>query len=111
MLSPIGELSEILDQTQTAISGWRKVIAVLDVPIDVVEPADGAHLGHGALAVDVSHIGFAYRGDAPVLHDVSVDIAAGAHVAVVGETGFGQDDVREAPVPARRSDRGGGTHR
>ena len=89
-MSPIGELSEILDQTQTAISGWRKVLAVLDVPIDVAEPVDGVHLAHGALGVEVSHIGFAYRGDAPVLHDVSVDIAAGAHVAIVGETGSGK---------------------
>jgi putative ABC transport system ATP-binding protein len=90
LLSPIGELSEILDQTQTAISGWRKVLAVLEVPIDVAEPADGVHLAHGALAVEVSHIEFAYRGDAPVLHDVSVDITPGAHVAIVGETGSGK---------------------
>jgi putative ABC transport system ATP-binding protein len=90
VLSPIGELSEILDQTQTAISGWRKVLAVLDVPIDVAEPARGLHLDHGALAVSVAHIEFAYRGDAPVLHDVSVDVPAGTHVAVVGETGSGK---------------------
>ena len=111
LLSPIGELSEILDQTQTAIAGWRKVLAVLDVPIDVAEPADGVHLAHGALGVEVSHIGFAYRGDAPVLHDVSVDIAAGAHVAVVGETGSGKTTFAEAPLPARRSDRRRGAHR
>jgi putative ABC transport system ATP-binding protein len=90
VLSPIGELSEILDQTQTAISGWRKVLAVLDVPIDVAEPAAGVQLGAGALAVAVSHLQFAYRGDAPVLHNVSVDIAPGTHVAVVGETGSGK---------------------
>ena len=90
LLSPIGELSEILDQTQTAISGWRKVLAVLDVPIDVAEPVDGVHLPHGALGVEVSHMEFAYRGDGPVLHDVSVDITAGAHVAIVGETGSGK---------------------
>jgi ATP-binding cassette subfamily B protein len=90
VLSPIGELSEILDQTQTAISGWRKVLAVLEVPIDVAEPGAGAHLGPGALAVSVSHLEFAYRGDPPVLHDVSVDIAPGTHVAVVGETGSGK---------------------
>jgi ABC-type multidrug transport system fused ATPase/permease subunit len=90
LLSPIGELSEILDQTQTAISGWRKVLAVLEVPIDVAEPVQGTHLDHGALAVDVSHIEFAYRGDAPVLHDVSVAVPAGTHVAIVGETGSGK---------------------
>jgi putative ABC transport system ATP-binding protein len=90
VLSPIGELSEILDQTQTAISGWRKVLAVLEVPIDVAEPAVGVQLRTGELGVSVSHLEFAYRGDPPVLHDVSIDIAPGSHVAVVGETGSGK---------------------
>ncbi|MDQ1520404.1 MAG: ATP-binding cassette, subfamily bacterial, partial [Actinomycetota bacterium] len=90
LLSPIGELSEILDQTQTAISGWRKVLAVLDVPLDVREPDHGKVLDHGALSVEVRHIDFAYRGGEPVLRDVDVDIRAGAHVAIVGETGSGK---------------------
>jgi putative ABC transport system ATP-binding protein len=90
LLSPIGELSEILDQTQTAIAGWRKVLAVLDVPIDVEEPDPGVELQRGALAVEVRGIEFAYRGGEPVLHDVSVEIPAGAHVAIVGETGSGK---------------------
>ncbi len=30
LLSPIAELTEILDQTQTALAGWRKVLGVLD---------------------------------------------------------------------------------
>ena len=41
LLLPIAELSEILDQTQTAIAGWRKILGVLATPIDVVEPIDG----------------------------------------------------------------------
>jgi putative ABC transport system ATP-binding protein len=90
LLSPIGELSEILDQTQTAIAGWRKVLAVLDVPLDVVEPDPGETLKPGALSVQADDISFAYRGGAPVLHDVSVEIPAGTHVAVVGETGSGK---------------------
>jgi putative ABC transport system ATP-binding protein len=90
LLSPIGELSEILDQTQTAIAGWRKVLAVLDVPLDVREPDPGESLHAGALAVATDGITFAYRGGAPVLHDVDVDIRAGTHVAIVGETGSGK---------------------
>ena len=35
LLFPIAEISEIIDQTQTAVAGWRKVLDVLDVPIDV----------------------------------------------------------------------------
>ncbi|MYS19759.1 ABC transporter [Streptomyces sp. DvalAA-14] len=35
-------------------------------------------------------LGFAYRGAAPVLHGVSVDITAGRSVALVGESGAGK---------------------
>jgi ATP-binding cassette, subfamily B, bacterial len=90
LLSPIGELSEILDQTQTAIAGWRKVLAVLDVPVDVREPDPGVQLPDGALAVRVEDLAFAYRGGEPVLEDIDVDIPAGTHVAIVGETGSGK---------------------
>ena len=111
LLSPIGELSEILDQTQTAISGWRKVLAVLDVPIDVAEPADGVHLPHGALGVEVSHIEFAYRGDASGAARRECRHHGRGARRDRGGDGFGQDDVREAAVPAGRSDRGAGAHR
>ncbi len=92
LLNPVAELSEILDQTQTAIAGWRKVLAVLDVPIDVPEP-DLEHakmLPSGALSVASHHVEFGYRGGQRVLRDVSVSIPAGARVAIVGETGSGK---------------------
>ncbi len=92
LLNPVAELSEILDQTQTAIAGWRKVLAVLDVPIEVGDPAPeiAIELPMGALSVASHHVEFAYRGGARVLRDVSVVIPAGARVAVVGETGSGK---------------------
>ncbi len=92
LLNPVAEISEILDQTQTAIAGWRKVLAVLDVPIDVAEP-DPEHtveLPEGALSVASHHVEFAYRDGPRVLRDVSVTIPAGARVAIVGETGSGK---------------------
>jgi ATP-binding cassette, subfamily B, bacterial len=87
LLNPIAELSEILDLTQTAIAGWRKV---LDVPVDVADPIDGRTLPDGALAVRAHDVDFGYRGGGPVLQGVSVDIAPGARVAIVGETGSGK---------------------
>src|SRR5690606_19076832 len=63
---------------------------VLDIPIDVAEPTNGRSLPAGPLPVTASRVAFAYRTGGTVLHDVSVDIPAGAHVAIVGETGSGK---------------------
>jgi putative ABC transport system ATP-binding protein len=88
--SPIAELSEILDQTQTALAGWRKVLGVLATPIDIVEPVDGSELPGGALSLEVDGVRFAYRDGPPVLRGIDLDIAAGTSVAIVGETGSGK---------------------
>ena len=58
LLTPIGEIGEVLDQTQTALAGWRKVLNLLDTPVDVVEPVPGRPLPPGALEVRVEDVGF-----------------------------------------------------
>lgn len=90
ILAPVAELGEILDQTQTAIAGWRKVLDVLDVPVDVIEPDPGRELPTGALEVAVDDISFSYRDGGPVLRDVGVVLPAAINVAIVGETGSGK---------------------
>jgi putative ABC transport system ATP-binding protein len=93
LLLPISELSEILDQTQTAIAGWRKILGVLATPVDVVEPLDGVDLPLGALAVDLEGVRFAYRTGDEVLRGIDLHLPAGASVAIVGETGSGKTTV------------------
>ncbi|MEA2487076.1 MAG: ATP-binding cassette, subfamily bacterial, partial [Actinomycetota bacterium] len=90
LLQPIGWLSESFDQTQTAIAGWRKVLSLLDIPFDLIEPVHGRHLPSGALEVTARRMWFSYRDGGPVLRDVSFHVDAGAHVAIVGETGCGK---------------------
>ncbi len=90
-VQPLAEVSETLEQTQTAIAGWRKVLGLLDIPVDLVEPSPGVPLSTGALSVRTEDLEFAYRdGGGPVLRGIDVEIPAGAHVAVVGETGHGK---------------------
>ena len=94
LLLPIAELSEILDQTQTAIAGWRKILGVLATPIDVVEPdRRDAPCRRGALAVDLDGVRFAYRTGDEVLRGIDLHLPAGAAVAVVGETGSGKTTI------------------
>ncbi|MGH2730971.1 MAG: ABC transporter ATP-binding protein [Actinomycetota bacterium] len=89
-VTPLGELSETFDQTQTAIAGWRKVLAVLDLPVEVVEPSPGVVLPSGPLAVRAEGVHFAYRDGLPVLRGIDVEMDPGARVAIVGETGCGK---------------------
>ena len=89
-LQPLGEIAETFDQTQTAIAAWRKVLGVLDTPIDVVEPEDGVVLPNGALALATEDLRFAYVEGDLVLNGIDVAIDAGARIAIVGETGCGK---------------------
>src|SRR5262249_47286432 len=90
LLAPLAELTEILDQTQTALAGWRRGLGILATRLDVPEPVGGARLPEGPLGVRVDGVDFAYRDGVPVLRDVDLAIEPGQKVAVVGETGSGK---------------------
>jgi ATP-binding cassette subfamily B protein len=84
------DLPEVYSETQTAIAGWRKILAVLDMQVEIVEPSPGVELPTGALSVLAEDVRFAYREGGPVLRGVDFRVDAGAHVAIVGETGCGK---------------------
>jgi ATP-binding cassette subfamily B protein len=84
------DLPEIYSETQTAIAGWRKILSVLDIPIEVVEPIDGVTLPHGALSMTADAVRYRYREGPEVLHGITLSVPAGGHVAIVGETGCGK---------------------
>ena len=92
LLGPISEIGEVMDQTQTALAGWWKILSVLDMSVDVPEPPGAAarRLPEGPLDVTFDCVGFSYGTGPRVLHDVSVSIGSGTDVAVVGETGSGK---------------------
>jgi ATP-binding cassette, subfamily B, bacterial len=89
-LEPVANLTDLLDYTQQALAGWRRVLDMLDTPIEVREPDPGLELPGGALRVELDHVWFAYHGGPPVLREVTCTIPAGARVAVVGATGSGK---------------------
>jgi ABC-type multidrug transport system fused ATPase/permease subunit len=66
------------------------VLGVLDTPIDVVEPIDGAVLPGGALALATEDLRFTYVEGDLVLKGIDVEIEPGARIAIVGETGCGK---------------------
>jgi putative ABC transport system ATP-binding protein len=90
-VGPVQVGTEVLNEAQNAIAGFRRVLGVLDTAPDVADPgADGEELPRGPIAVRFQSAGFAYPGGPPVLHDIDVAIAPRTRIAVVGETGSGK---------------------
>ncbi len=90
LVEPVQTMVEILDLVQSAGAGVRRILGVLDTPIDVPDPVDGVDLPTGRLDVDFEGVRFRYPTGPDVLSGVSVRIPDGTRVAVVGETGSGK---------------------
>jgi ABC-type multidrug transport system fused ATPase/permease subunit len=90
-IQPVQIATEVLNEAQNAIAGWRRVLDVLDVSPDVADPGpQGRELPAGPLDIRFAQVRYAYPDGPTVLHDVSVEIPAKSRVAVVGETGSGK---------------------
>jgi len=108
---PVQMATEILNELQNAIAGWRRVLGVLETPVDVADPAadDAVASPRGPATVTFDGVGYAYPGGPPVLQDVDLHVAAGTSVAVVGTTGSGKTTM--AKLVARFMDPTSGTVR
>ena len=99
-LEPVAEFTEILDQTQTAVAGWRRVLDVLDTPVEVAEPLPDVarYLPADPPDVHIEHVSFAYQPGRPVLQDIDVVLPAGRSIALVGATGSGKSTLAKLLV-------------
>lgn len=95
-LEPIAEFTEVLDQTQTAVAGMRRLLGILDLPTGPPQPNAPLALPAGPLSIHINDVTFHYKtrdevaDDEPVLIGVSAVIPAGQQVALVGSTGSGK---------------------
>lgn len=88
---PVQTATEVLNDLQSAVAGWRRVISVIHTPVDITEPADPADPGpRGAASVEFEDIRYSYPSGPEVLKGISFSVPAGASVAIVGETGSGK---------------------
>ncbi|GEL97516.1 ABC transporter ATP-binding protein [Cellulomonas terrae] len=105
---PVQMATEILNELQNAVAGWRRVLGVLETPVEVVDPgADGVPSPRGPAHVELRGVDFSYPDGPPVLREVDVAIPAGMSVAVVGATGSGKTTI--AKLVARFMDPTGGS--
>jgi ABC-type multidrug transport system fused ATPase/permease subunit len=90
-IQPVQIATDMLNEAQNAVAGWRRVLDVLDLHPDVADPDDkGVELPPGPLSVRFSDVSFRYPDGPIVLADVDLTIEPRTKVAVVGETGSGK---------------------
>jgi ABC-type multidrug transport system fused ATPase/permease subunit len=90
-VQPVQISTEVLNEAQNAIAGWRRVLGILDTEPDIADPGErGRDLPPGPVSVRFEHVHFTYPGGPEVLTDIDLEVAAQSRVAVVGETGSGK---------------------
>ncbi len=99
-VEPVQIAAETINEGQTAVAGWRRVLDVLDIAPDVADPGGaGQRLRDAPIGAVFAGVAFRYprSGEAAVdasgpsvLQDIDVTIPPLQQLAVVGETGSGK---------------------
>jgi ATP-binding cassette subfamily B protein len=93
--SPVQQLSGVFDGYQQAMVGLRRIGDLMLTPTSVTDAADPVPVpDHLAGEVELRSVSFRYSGAEDfALRNVSLRVAAGETVALVGETGAGKSTV------------------
>lgn len=91
--APIQSLTQLYNGYQQGQAAVRKLRELLATEPSVLEADDAATLPPIEGAIELRNVTFGYRPDTPILHDVTLSLAAGESLAVVGPTGAGKSTV------------------
>ncbi|HME55773.1 MAG TPA: ABC transporter ATP-binding protein [Candidatus Lokiarchaeia archaeon] len=91
-LGPIGALSQFLSDVQNAVVGASRVLKLLAVKPDMLDPEKPRSTDAIVGEISFNHVRFGYDGT-EVLHDIVLDIKPRERVAIVGPTGAGKTTI------------------
>ena len=93
-ISPIQILVELVEMMQKGLSGFRRLLDVMETESEIRDADNAAELTDVKGHVRYDHVSFHYNDDeTPVLSDISIDIPAGKSIALVGPSGSGKTTI------------------
>ena len=93
MVGPARLIGSLVVSAQLTRAGVERVYDIIDSQPDVVDPPVPATLPAGPLGVELDRVGFGYTRREPVLDAVSLRVAPGETMALVGPPGSGKSTV------------------
>jgi len=93
LFQPVLDLAMMFNMWQAAMAGGERLLEVLDTEPDVQDAPDAVALAPVKGRIVFDEVSFQYTADVPVLSEVSLEIAPGRTVALVGPTGAGKTTI------------------
>ena len=93
LFDPVQQLSQLYNTVQSSTAALNKLFAIIDAVPDVNEVESPTPLPRRG-AIDVREVTFAYQGaERPALESVTMSVADGERLALVGPTGAGKSTL------------------
>lgn len=93
LLWPLVFLGETFDHYQRGMASTRRVMDLLDTPIEIITGDVPLVVENVRGEVDFKNVTFAYQNSEVIIKDLSLHIPAGKTIAVVGSTGSGKSTL------------------
>ena len=92
-VNPIRKLANFSEMFANGMAGLQRFMDIMRTEPALQDAPDAKDLSDVRGEIDVNHVSFAYDGTLDVLHDVSLHVAPGETIAVVGPSGGGKSTL------------------
>lgn len=86
---PFNEVTGIMAQLQTAMAAARRLMALIDEPVEE-EASSLQHLPEGKATISFKDVSFHYLPERPLIEHFDLEVQPGQRIAIVGPTGCGK---------------------
>ena len=92
-VTPIRKLANFAEMFSNGFAGLKRFAELMDTQPTIQDAPDAVDLENVRGQVTVDHVSFTYDTVTEVLHNVSLDVAAGETIAIVGPSGGGKSTL------------------